>query len=202
MWRVRWICRYTAPLARPRARFERKRGPARFDFLLPLRPALVALLCCACATIPDGRYGVDRIDIIGVEDLDRFALQACLATQERAWLSIDLQQGSGPDLRQAALRRAPPPPAPVALGLDRLAALRAQRVRARLGTHRALVPRARLLRGAHPGDLFTAAEALYGTRTDKNKIELQVSVLEGEPVRVFSASLQGTAVSTPRSAKS
>ena len=56
----------------------------------------IGLLFSACATIPDGRYGVDEVNIVGMEDLDRFALQACLATQERAWLAIDLSKDPAP----------------------------------------------------------------------------------------------------------
>ena len=152
----------------------------------------VGLLFTACASIPDGRYGVDRVDIIGVEDLDRFALQSCLATQERAWLSIDLSKEPAPtcgkppfDARRLHLplwRWAWtdwPLYEPSVFERDLARIERWYRARGYYG--------ARILETTSE-----PAEALYGTRTDKNKIRLQVSVLEGEPVRVFSASLQGT----------
>src|SRR3954452_24586160 len=55
-----------------------------------------ALLVAACATIPDGRYGIDDVNVTGVEQVDLFALQACLATHEREWLAIDLSKEPAP----------------------------------------------------------------------------------------------------------
>ena len=48
-----------------------------------------ALLASGCASIPADRYGVARLELEGVEEMDARALQACLATTERDRLSID-----------------------------------------------------------------------------------------------------------------
>ena len=56
--------------------------------------------CAGCATIPDGRYGVDRLELQGVEHLDAYALRACLATKEREYLSIDLSRDPAPTCGQ------------------------------------------------------------------------------------------------------
>ena len=62
-----------------------------------LTAALLALLVAGCAKIPEDRYGVRRVHIEGMEDLDEYALRACLATQERENFTIDLGATSEPD---------------------------------------------------------------------------------------------------------
>jgi len=57
---------------------------------------LASLAITACATIPRGRYGVDKLELKGVKELDPYALRACLATRERATLSIDLSKEPAP----------------------------------------------------------------------------------------------------------
>src|SRR3954451_24506031 len=72
----------------------------------PHRRLLVALFVLVlgalsgCATIPDGRYGIDTLELEGVEALDPYALRACLATRERDHLSIDLSKDAAPTCGQ------------------------------------------------------------------------------------------------------
>ncbi|MFT3921529.1 MAG: BamA/TamA family outer membrane protein [Myxococcales bacterium] len=158
----------------------------------PSLALLAAFVLGACAHIPEGRYGVDKLEILGVDDLDRFALQACLATQERQWLSIDLSKEPAPTCGKPPFdaRR-------LHLPLWRWAwtdwPLYEPSVFER---DLARIERWYRARGYYGASVLKTTsepeEALYGTRTDKNKIRLQVTVSEGEPVRVFSASLQGT----------
>jgi len=164
----------------------------RTRFLCVALSMFCALALSACAHIPEGRYGVDAIEITGVEDLDRFALQACLATQERAWLSIDLSKEPAPTCGKPPFdaRRLHMP-------LWRWAwtdwPLYEPSVFER---DLARVERWYRARGYYGASVLNTTsepeEALYGTRTDKNKIRLHITVEEGEPVRVFSASLRGT----------
>ena len=57
----------------------------------PRAPAslLLALALAGCATIPEGRYGVDSVRIQGAARMDEEAIVACLGTRERARFSID-----------------------------------------------------------------------------------------------------------------
>jgi outer membrane translocation and assembly module TamA len=48
-----------------------------------------AVLLTACASIPADRYGVARLELEGVEEMDERALRACLATTERERFSVD-----------------------------------------------------------------------------------------------------------------
>jgi outer membrane protein assembly factor BamA len=48
----------------------------------------IALLAGCAASIPKGRYGVSSIEILGTEQLDDEAVEACLATFERESFSI------------------------------------------------------------------------------------------------------------------
>ena len=50
---------------------------------------LFALALAGCATIPEGRYGVDSVRIQGAARMDEEAVVACLGTRERARFSID-----------------------------------------------------------------------------------------------------------------
>lgn len=160
------------------------------------RTWLLAIFACAlstaCATIPEGRYGIDSLKIEGVEDLDRFALQACLATRERDWLAIDLSRDPAPTCGQppfdarrlhAPLWRWPwtdwPLYEPHVFERDLARIERWYRARGYYG--------ARILDAtSDPPD------ALHGTPTDKNKIRLHIRVSEGEPVRVYSVSMRST----------
>ncbi len=51
--------------------------------------ALLALPLVACASIPADRYGIARLELEGVREMDERALRACLATTERDRFSID-----------------------------------------------------------------------------------------------------------------
>ena len=64
--------------------------------LVAIFGAAFAVCIAGCATIPDGRYGVDRLSLRGVEHLDAYGLRACLATKERDTLSIDLSRDPAP----------------------------------------------------------------------------------------------------------
>lgn len=64
-------------------------GVARVKVALGVALVGVALAVSGCASIPADRYGVARLELEGVEEMDARALQACLATTERDRLSID-----------------------------------------------------------------------------------------------------------------
>ena len=49
-----------------------------------------------CASIPSERYGIDRLNLVGVDVMDPNALQACLATRERARISLRLGASAEP----------------------------------------------------------------------------------------------------------
>lgn len=148
--------------------------------------------CCAgCATIPDGRYGVDRLELQGIERLDSFALRACLATKERAYLSVDLSRDPAPTCGQPPfearrihlpLWRWPwtdwPLYDPSVFERDLARVERWYRARGYYG--------ARVL-----GARSSPAEALYGTGVGHQPIALRVDVSEGEPVRIQSVSMDG-----------
>ena len=64
-------------------------GVARVKVALGVALVGVALAVSGCASIPADRYGVARLELEGVEEMDARALQACLATTERDRLSVD-----------------------------------------------------------------------------------------------------------------
>lgn len=152
----------------------------------------VGLTVSACATIPDGRYGVEKVTISGVEDFDPFALRSCLATQERPSLSIDLSKDPAPTCGSPPFdaRRIHVPMwrwawtdwplyEPSVFERDLMRIERWYRARGYYG--------ARVIDASSEPE-----DALYGSRTDVNKIRLNIQVEEGDPIRVFSSSLQGT----------
>lgn len=57
----------------------------------------LALLAGGCATIPRGRWGVERVRVEGLERLDHEALENCLATSERAQFNLPLGALSEPE---------------------------------------------------------------------------------------------------------
>src|SRR5690349_19195731 len=161
------------------------------SWLAPLL-AVVGLAMAACATIPKGRYGVDALELTGVEKLDPYALRACLATHERDWLSIDLSKEPAPtcgeppfDARRIHLRlwRWPwsdwPLYDPSVFERDLSRIERWYRARGYYG--------ARILEARS-----TPEAALYGTRTGTDRIQLQVRIEEGEPIRIQSVTIEGT----------
>lgn len=155
------------------------------------RLAVCAVCFGGCATIPDGRYGVDRLELRGVEQLDVFALRACLATKERPSLSIDLSRAPAPscgeppfDARRIHLPlwRWPwtswPLYDPSVFERDLARIERWYRARGYYG--------ARVLSSAS-----TPEDALYGSPTSEEKIGLKVAIAEGEPVRIESTAMEG-----------
>lgn len=59
--------------------------------------AVMATALFGCATIPKKSYGIDRIHLEGVEELDEAALKACLATGERSTFGVTLGASETPD---------------------------------------------------------------------------------------------------------
>jgi hypothetical protein len=162
------------------------------SWLLPLLALAGFASAAACATIPKGRYGVDLLELSGIEALDPYALRACLATREREWLSVDLSKEPAPtcgeppfDARRIHLKlwRWPwsdwPLYDPSVFERDLARIERWYRARGYYG--------ARVLDARS-----TPEAALHGTGTDENRIRLFVSLQEGEPVRVQSVSIEGT----------
>jgi outer membrane protein assembly factor BamA len=157
------------------------------------RLCLIGLLalCAACATVPDGRYGVDDLTFEGVEQLDEFALRSCLATREREWLSIDLSKSPAPacgeppfDAKRIHLPLWVWPWAewplyePSVFDRDLARIERWYRARGYYG--------ARILSAdADP------PEALYGTPTEQREMDLRVRVEEGQPVLIRGVQLEG-----------
>jgi outer membrane translocation and assembly module TamA len=154
---------------------------------------LVALFVVigGCATIPEGRYGVERLELRGVERLDAFALRACLATEERPSLAIDLSRDPAPtcgsppfDARRihVPLWRWPwsawPLYDPAVFERDLSRVERWYRARGFYG--------ARVLSANSKPE-----RALYGSPTGENEIELFVTVAEGEPVRIGTVTMEG-----------
>ncbi len=60
------------------------------------RPLLLLVALTGCATIPQGRYGIHRLRLHGVDALDGRALRTCLATQERSRVEINLGASAEP----------------------------------------------------------------------------------------------------------
>jgi hypothetical protein len=153
----------------------------------------IALVLSSCAHIPEGRYGVDELELEGVEKLDPYALRACLATRERESLSIDLSREPAPTCGKPPfdaqrihlpLFRWPwtewPLYDPSVFERDLARIERWYRARGYYG--------ARLLSAES-----TPPEALYGTPSAENQVQLHVKLEEGEPVLIRSVSLTGTA---------
>lgn len=152
---------------------------------------LVCALLPACATIPDGRYGVDELALVGVEQLDVHALEACLATRERPRLKLDLSRNPNPncgeppfDARHLELRtwRWPwtdwPLYEPSVFERDLARIERWYKARGFYGV--------RILKTeADP------SEALYGTPSDEETVRLRITIEEGDPVRIDSVSVSG-----------
>jgi translocation and assembly module TamA len=57
----------------------------------------VLALTCACASIPKHRYGVESLKFRGMKELDPNALRACLATEQRAKLTLGLGAIASPN---------------------------------------------------------------------------------------------------------
>ncbi|MDB4985940.1 MAG: hypothetical protein JWN04_1118 [Myxococcaceae bacterium] len=154
---------------------------------------VVGFVVCVsgCATIPDGRYGVERLELRGIERLDAYALRACLATQDREYLSIDLSRDPAPtcglapfDARRIHLPlwRWPwtewPLYDPSVFERDMGRMERWYRAR---GYYGASVLAAR----------SSPAEALYGTASTSDRISLEVDLREGLPVLVHTVTMEG-----------
>ncbi|MFZ1864071.1 MAG: BamA/TamA family outer membrane protein [Polyangiales bacterium] len=57
---------------------------------------LLLVLASGCKTIPEDAYGIDRIRLSGMEELDPAALKACLATQARERVTISFGTSADP----------------------------------------------------------------------------------------------------------
>ncbi len=146
----------------------------------------------ACATIPKGRYGVDELTLNGVEELDPYALRACLATRERESLSINLSKEPAPecgappfDARRIHLNlwRWPwtewPLYDPSIFERDLSRIERWYRARGYYG--------ARILDARSKPE-----QALHGSSSDTDEIQLSIDIEEGEPVRIAALTVEGT----------
>ncbi|MET0342072.1 MAG: BamA/TamA family outer membrane protein [Polyangiales bacterium] len=161
----------------------------------------LALGVQACAAIPRGRYGVDKLELRGVERLDPFALRACLATKERDALSIDLSRDPAPscgvppfDARRIHLPlwrwpwSAWPLYDPSVFERDLARIERWYRARGYYGA-RVLSTRS------------SPAAALYGTPSAEPEIQLVVGIHEGAPVRIETMTLRGGDALDPKLAE-
>ncbi|HEX5660528.1 MAG TPA: BamA/TamA family outer membrane protein [Polyangiales bacterium] len=161
---------------------------------------LASIAGCA-ATIPSGRLGVDKLELQGVEDLDPYALRACLATKEREWFSVDLSRDPAPTCGKPPFdaRRIHLPiwrwgwtdwplydPSVFERDLARIE--RWYRARGYYGV-RILSTRS------------SPAEALYGDASKTDRIALTVAVEENQPVLVESVALEGAEGLEPSLAK-
>jgi Omp85 superfamily domain/Surface antigen variable number repeat len=159
--------------------------------ILALALALGALVGCA-ARIPKGRYGVEALDISGVEALDPYALRACLATRERDSFALDLSKAQAPSCgeRPFDAHRIHLPlwrwrwtewplydPGVFERDLSRIERWY----------------RARGYYGARVVDATsTPPEALFGSSSSTDRVALHLRVEEGAPVLIQQVSLQGT----------
>lgn len=162
------------------------------SWLLPL--VALAMFMAACATIPKGRYGVARLRLHGVEQMDPFALRACLATRERDELSINLSKDPAPtcgeppfDARRLHLGLWHWPWAewplydPSVFERDLSRIERWYRARGYYGV--------RIL------EVRSSPEAaLYGSPSSEDHVTLDVTLEEGEPVRISNVSIEGADV--------
>ena len=57
---------------------------------------LLLVLASGCKTIPEDAYGIDRIRLSGMNQLDPEALKACLATQARERVTISFGTSADP----------------------------------------------------------------------------------------------------------
>ena len=63
---------------------------------------LVALVTLGgCAEVPADRYGVGRLHLEGVEEMDEYALRACLATAQRERFDLNLGRSTEPACNEA-----------------------------------------------------------------------------------------------------
>lgn len=153
--------------------------------------ASFAMFVASCATIPPGRYGVDQLTLEGVEQLDPFALRACLATKERPALSIDLSRDPAPrcgeppfDARRLhlSLWRWPwtdwPLYDPSVFERDLARIERWYRARGFYGVE--------ILSAS-----ATPPAALHGGASDTDEVQLHVAVSESKPVEIASVAIEG-----------
>jgi len=62
-----------------------------------MRRALIAtLLLSSCAHVPAGRYGIESLEIEGMEEMDERALRSCLGSRERDTTGLDLGAFTSP----------------------------------------------------------------------------------------------------------
>ncbi|MFK8000052.1 MAG: outer membrane protein assembly factor [Polyangiales bacterium] len=57
---------------------------------------LVGAVFGGCAHVPADRYAVDHLNIEGMEEMDEYALRACLATSQRSRTGINLSRSTRP----------------------------------------------------------------------------------------------------------
>jgi Omp85 superfamily domain len=175
-------------------------GRVRIRACAALGLGMVWLAGCA-ATIPSGRYGVDKLELKGVERLDPFALRACLATKEREWLSVDLSRDPAPSCGKPPFdaRRIHLPiwrwgwtdwplydPSVFERDLARIE--RWYRARGYYGV--------RVLSASS-----TPSEALYGVAGHGDRIALQIKIEENQPVLLKTVTLVGREGLDPAVAK-
>lgn len=169
--------------------------------------AFAALLLVGCAEIPKDGYGVARLRLRGVEEVDRAALRACLATRERDQFGPDLGLATDPtcgeppfDARRLQARWWPWPwtdwPSYDLAVLERDLA-RIERWYEARGYYQARVVSATFDPPAaattdrvegRDGELVCEPEAA----DEGCRLEIVISIEEGEPVLVESISVAGT----------
>jgi hypothetical protein len=162
---------------------------------------VLAWLAGCAARIPAGRYGVDKVELKGVRELDPFALRACLATKERDWFSLDLSRDPAPtcgkppfDARRIHLPiwrwgwTEWPLYDPSVFERDLARIERWYRARGYYGV-RILHTRS------------TPPEALYGTAGKSDRIQLSIAIQENSPVLLRTIALEGNQGLDPALAK-
>ncbi|HEY6879672.1 MAG TPA: BamA/TamA family outer membrane protein, partial [Polyangiales bacterium] len=159
--------------------------------------SMLAWLTGCAATIPSARYGVDKLELQGVQTLDPFALRACLATKEREWFSLDLSRDPAPSCGKPPFdaRRIHLPiwrwgwtdwplydPSVFERDLARIE--RWYRARGYYGVRILTV-------GSTPAD------ALYGAPGEGGKIALHVQIEENQPVLLRTITMEGNQAIDP-----
>jgi hypothetical protein len=152
---------------------------------------LLALFASGCAHVPKNRYGVDELNLDGVEKLDPGALRACLATRERETVAIELSKSPAP-----ACGKPPFDAKRIHLGLFRWPwtawPLYEPGVFERDISR---VERWYRARGFYDAHVLAAdadpPQALYGTPAEPPEVKLTLKVEEGKPVLIRAVSLEG-----------
>ncbi|MBN1946972.1 MAG: FtsQ-type POTRA domain-containing protein [Bradymonadales bacterium] len=96
---------FTSPVAEPGGGVAKRRRGRLYP--LSLLPAVLLNLLSGCASIPADRYGIDAVHIEGATAMEPRALEACLASRERSYVTLQLGMSAEPACGQPPFDSAP-----------------------------------------------------------------------------------------------